>query len=104
MPLYWFKLSLFLVEAGHPDAIDLTGDYLPGNPDAMNILTLGLGSGRVFGLELGHQDVPDVTIPGVSFLASGRSCQDVADSFLVSGKLVVPNCSVSNKCNFYFRS
>ena len=44
-------------EAGHPDATDLTRDHSPGNPDAMEILTLGLGLGlgRVLGLELGRQ-------------------------------------------------
>ena len=52
-------------------------DFSPGNSDAMDILTLGLG--RVLGLELGRQDVPGLKNTGVNFLASGRSCQDVAD-------------------------
>ena len=47
----------------------------------MDILTLGLGLGlgRVLGLELGHQDVPGLKNTGVNFLASGWSCRDVAD-------------------------
>ena len=45
----------------------------------MDILTLGLGLGRVLGLELGRQDVPGLKNTGVNFLASGRSRQDVAD-------------------------
>ena len=49
-------------EAGHPNATDLTRAFSPGNSDAMDILTLGLG--RV--LELGRQDVP-----GVGVRASG---------------------------------
>ena len=64
-------------EAGHPDATDLMRDFSPGNSDAMDILTLGLG--RVLGLELGRQDVPGLKNTGVNFLASGRSRQDVAD-------------------------
>ena len=66
-------------EAGHPDATDLTRDFSPGNSDAMDILTLGLGLGRVLGLQLGRQDVPGIKNIEVNFLASGRSCQDVAD-------------------------
>ena len=50
-------------------------DFSPGNSDAMDILTLGLG--RV--LELGRQDVPGLKNIGVNFLASGRSREDVAD-------------------------
>ena len=64
-------------EAGHPDATDLTEDFSPGNSDAMDNLTLGLG--RVLGLELGHQDVPGLKNIGVNFLVSGRSRQDVED-------------------------
>ena len=67
----------FKIEAGHPDATDLTRDCSPGNSDAMDILTLGLG--RVLGLELGRQDVSGLKNTGVNFLASGRSRQDVAD-------------------------
>ena len=54
-----------LYEAGHLDATDLTRDYSPGNPDAMDILTLGLGLGlgRVLGLELELQDVLASRIP-----------------------------------------
>ena len=59
----------FKIEAGHPDATDLTRDFSPGNSDAMDILTLGLG--RVLGLELGRQDVPGLKNTGVNFLASG---------------------------------
>ena len=55
----------------------LTRNFSPGNSDAMDILTLGLG--RVLGLELGRQDVPGLKNTGVNFLASGRSRQDVAD-------------------------
>ena len=65
------------IEAGHPDATDLTRAFSPGNSDAMDILTLGLG--RVLGLEFGRQDVPGFKNTGVNFLASGRSRQDVAD-------------------------
>ena len=70
-----------MYEAGHPDTTDLTRDFSPGNSDAMDILTLGLGLGlgRVLGLELGHQDVPGLKNTGVNFLTSGRSRQDVAD-------------------------
>ena len=48
----------------------------------MDILTLGLGLGlgRVLGLELGRQDVPGLKNIEVNFLVSGRSPQDVADS------------------------
>ena len=48
-------------------------DYLPANPDAMDNLTLelGLGLGRVLGLELGHQGVPGLNNTEVSFLTSG---------------------------------
>ena len=63
------------VKAGHPNATDLMRDFSPGNSDAMDILTLGLG--RV--LELGRQDVPGLKNTGVNFLASGRSREDVAD-------------------------
>ena len=68
-------------EAGHPDATDLTRDFSPGNSDAMDILTLGLGLGlgRVLGLELGRQDVPGLKNIRVNFLVSGRSRHDVAD-------------------------
>ena len=74
-------LPLINSEAGHPDATDLTRDFSPGNSDAMDILTLGLGLGlgRVLGLELGRQDVPGLKNTGVNFLASGRSLQNVAD-------------------------
>ena len=34
---------LYFCEAGHPDATDLTRDFSPGNSNAMDILTLGLG-------------------------------------------------------------
>ena len=65
----------------------MTRDLSPGNPDAMDILTLGLGLGlglwRVLVLELGRQDVPGLKNTGVSFLASGRSRQDVADPYIV---------------------
>ena len=64
-------------EAGHPDATDLTRAFSPGNSDAMDIPTFGLG--RVSGLELERQDVPCLKNTGVNFLASGRSRQDVAD-------------------------
>ena len=37
------KTMVFQGEAGHPDATDLTRDFSPGNSDAMDILTLGLG-------------------------------------------------------------
>ena len=47
----------------------LTRAFSPGNSDAMDILTLGLG--RVLGLELGRQDVPVLKNTGVNFLASG---------------------------------
>ena len=43
----------------------------------MDILTLGLG--RVLGLELGRQDVPGLINTRMSFLAPGRSRQNVAD-------------------------
>ena len=60
-------------------------DFSPRNSDAMDILTLrlglGLGLGRVLGLELGRQDVPGLKNTGLNFLASGRSCQDVADPY-----------------------
>ena len=46
----------------------------------MDILTLGLGLGKVLGLELGRQDVPGLKNTGVNFLASGRSRQGVADA------------------------
>ena len=74
-----------LIEAGHPNATDLTRDYSPENPDTMDILTLvlGLGLERVLGLELGRQDVPGLKNTGVRFLASSRSCQDVADHVLI---------------------
>ena len=49
----------------------------------MDILTLGLGLGRVSGLELGRQDVPGLKNTGVNFLASGRLRQDVADPLIV---------------------
>ena len=64
-------------EAGHPDATDLTRDFSPGNSDAMDILTIGLGLG--LGLELGRQHVPGLKNTEVNFLVSGRSRQDVAD-------------------------
>ena len=74
--------SFVAAEAGHSDATDLTRDFSPGNSDAMNILTLGLGLGlglgRVLGLEIGRQYVPGLKNTGVNFLASGRSRQDVA--------------------------
>ena len=35
------KKSLDFIEAGHPDATDLTRDFSLGNSDAMDILTLG---------------------------------------------------------------
>ena len=66
-------------EAGHPDATDLMRDYSVGNPDAMDILMLGLGLGLGKVLGLGHQDVPGLKNTKVSFLASGRSRQNVAD-------------------------
>ena len=70
-------------EAEHPDATDLTRNFSPGNSDAMDILTLGLGLGlglgRVLGLELGRQDVPGLKNTGVNFLVSDRSRQDVTD-------------------------
>ena len=73
-------------EAGHPDATDLTQDFSPGNSDAIDILTLGLGLGlglgRVLGLELGRQDVPGLKNTEMNFLASGRSRQDVADPMI----------------------
>ena len=47
----------------------LTRDFSPGNSEAMDILTLGLGRG----LELGRQDVPGLKNTGGNFLASGRS-------------------------------
>ena len=74
-------LPLINSEAGHPDVTDLMRDFSPGNSDAMDILTLGLGLGlgRVLGLELGRQDVPGLKNTGVNFLASGGSLQDVAD-------------------------
>ena len=77
-----------VTEAGHPDATDLTRDFSPGNSDAMDIQTLGLGLGfgRVLGLDLGRQDVPGFKNTGVNFLASGRSRQDVADPQLQSYK------------------
>ena len=45
----------------------------------MDILTLGLGLGRVLGLELRRQDVPGFKNTGVHFLVSGQLRQDVAD-------------------------
>ena len=54
-------------------------DFSPGNSDAMDMLTLGLG--RVLGLELGHQDVPGLKNTKVNFLALGRSRQDVVDPY-----------------------
>ena len=59
----------------------LTRDFSRRNSDAMDILTLGLGLGlgRVLGLELGHQDAPGLKNTRVNFFASGRSHQDVAD-------------------------
>ena len=85
MFLYSLFLCPVLIKAGHPDATDLTRDFSPGNSDAMDILTLGLGLGlglgRVLGLELGRQGVPGLKNTGVNFLASGRSHQDVADPF-----------------------
>ena len=46
-------------------------DFSLGNSDAMDILTLGLGLGlgRMLGLELGRQDVPGLKNIGVNFLA-----------------------------------
>ena len=73
------------IEAGHPDATDLTQDFSLGNSDVMDILTLGLGLGRVLGLELGRQDVPGLKNTRVNFLASGWSHQDVADPLSLSG-------------------
>ena len=67
--------ALNFVEAGHPDVTDLTRDFSPGNSDAMDILTLGLG--RV--LELGRQYVPGLKNTGVNILATGRLRQDMAD-------------------------
>ena len=74
-------VSVMNSETGHPDATDLTRDYSSGNSDAMDKLTLGLGLGlgRVLGLELRRQDVLGLKNTAVSFLASGRSRQDVAD-------------------------
>ena len=69
----------------------LTRDFSPGISDAMDILTLGLlglGLGRVLGLELGRQDVPGLKNTGVNFLASGRSRQDVADPSFLEPKFV----------------
>ena len=75
------QIDLAYSEAGHPDAYDLTRAFSRGNSDAMDILTLGLGLGlgRVLGLELGHQDVPGLKNTEVNFLASGQSRQDVVD-------------------------
>ena len=73
---------MLINEAGHPDATDLTRDFSPGNSDAMDILSLGLGLGRV----LGRQDVPGLKNTGVNFLASGRLRQVVADP-LIKGRI-----------------
>ena len=80
---------MFITEAGHPDVTDLTRGFSPGNSDAMDILTLGLELGRMLGLELGRQDVPGFKNTRVNFLASGRSCQDVADPFITWCLVVV---------------
>ena len=55
----------------------MTREFSPGNSDAMDILTLGLG--RVLRLELERQDVPGLKNTGVNFLASSQLRQDVAD-------------------------
>ena len=73
-------------EARHPDATNLTRDFSPGNSDAMDILTLGLG--KVLGLELGRQDVPGLKNTRVNFLASGQSRQDVADPIVAASIFV----------------
>ena len=69
------------IEAGHSGATDLTQDFSFGNSDAIDILTLGLGLGlgRVLGLELGCQDVSGLKNTVVNFLASGWLRQDDAD-------------------------
>ena len=66
------KLRLKNLEAEHPDATELTRDFSPGNSDAMDNLTLGLGLGLGLGrgLELGRQDVPGLKNTGVNFLMS----------------------------------
>ena len=52
------------------------------NSDTMDMLTLelGLGLGRELGLEFGRQDVLGLKNIAVSFLASVRLRQDVANS------------------------
>ena len=67
--VFQLPVGLYIGKAGHPDATNLTGDFSPGNSDAMDILTLWLG--RVLGFELGRQDVPGLKNTGVNFLASG---------------------------------
>ena len=50
---------------------------------------VGLGLGRVLGLNLGRQDVPGFKNTGVNFLASGRPRQDIADPMWKSVDLVL---------------